>query len=92
MNFAVDAEFAQTPRDKLRDLTAEIDDQKTFVGAVFHGAVGKARRGSTQGSRAPVLRCFRQFISGHVVFRSQGPQNRRGRRGLRCMRYEIYAS
>jgi hypothetical protein len=35
MNFAVDLQFAQTPRDQLGDLAAKVDDQKFVM--VHHG-------------------------------------------------------
>ena len=37
MDFAIDVQFAQPPRDKLRDLAAEVDDEKALM-RMCHGA------------------------------------------------------
>jgi hypothetical protein len=38
VNFAIDVQFPQAPRNQLRNLRAEVDDQQAFVVLYIHAA------------------------------------------------------
>ena len=63
VNFAIDIQFPQSARNQLRDLTAEIDDQKFLVGLI-HGRSLAPRHGFCNPRWWPAAR---QKPSQHVA-------------------------